>query len=667
MVQYCEKKGYACEELKAYVANRDTYLSDMMSANSISKDDAKAVVLSILNGGNSSFEKLTNKPSWLEAIKASIERIQQNILVDPECEQYAKVVPKNKFNRLGSVCNHLLCSIEDKILTSCCDFLSSKGCKLANVVLVFDGFMIPKDLIQVTPEFLAELSTYVQNTTQYSVEFLMKPMTEIIDVSSLEISEQFSKNETIVSDDNEAAAVFLERYEKLIKRSKGRTFIYTDDNKWTCQPNLVDVMLLKKALNSRLVKQNAKGDKTMPYSGDVKGAKHIVEAALANIRDDPEFADRLWAGSLGKLFFSDGYYDFDKMSFVKTLDPEESLTTIRINRPFPARDEAMMDEVRERVLSSIMPDPEMRDNFLAQIARGVAGRLEDKDWNVGIGERNCGKGVSAAINETAFQDYCITVISDQFMMESFQGGDEAKKLSWLLDCEFKRLIFTNEIKIDANNKKQMLNGNLIKGKLASGGDRLKARKNYQDEVEFRVQGRAFLFLNDLPTVTPADTLETVNIFNFPLQFVDKVDENSMPFMRVKDEAIKKYCERSDVADAYIHLVLDQYKKTKVKACESVSRETKTFRVDAGDEWTIIKDHFEVTKDETHKIHSRIVKEWLKEAKINLTAQKLRQRLEKMGAVYCDSIRIGSVNPSGYKFLKIKNEVVEEVEEDEDDF
>ena len=68
MVQYCEKKGYACEELKAYVANRDTYLSDMMSANSISKDDAKAVVLSILNGGNSSFEKLTNKPSWLEAI-----------------------------------------------------------------------------------------------------------------------------------------------------------------------------------------------------------------------------------------------------------------------------------------------------------------------------------------------------------------------------------------------------------------------------------------------------------------------------------------------------------------------------------------------------------------------------------------------------------------------
>lgn len=659
LLQYCEKKGYDVKFLKKYVDNRDEKLSQLMSLNNITREHAKQVVLAILNGGFKDYDALEHKPAWLSNLKLQINNIHTLIMNDRDNERFVARA-KNTVTKAGSACNHLLCYIEDSILTACMKFLEKKGIKTDNVVLVFDGFMLPKNTCNLNHEFFTEMTEYIKTTCGYVVEFAIKHMDEVMDLSGFTLSNAMTNDMAVVEDDNEAADVFIERYSNVVKRSNGRLFAYNYNNTWTCDVNIVDTLLLNICLQSKIFKTDAKGN-PKPYSGNVSGAKHVIEAVKAKLVDDPQFSKMLWGGSIGKLFFANGYYDFCRREFHNSVSPQDSLTTIRLSFAFPQRDEQMMQEVRERVLASIFPDPNVRETFLAHIARAIAGHFEDKDWCVGIGERNSGKGVLVGLNENGFEDYCITLNSDSFLLERMGDGDQAKKLSWLLDCEYKRLMFTNEITIEGNTKK--LNGNVIKGKLTSGGDTLKARKNYMNEVEFKIQGRLIMLCNDLPPISPPDAVETMTVFNFPNQFVED-PKADLPFQKERDDDMKDYCRLRTVCDAYIHLVLDAYKPTRVIPCSEVRSETLTFRAEAGDEWGLLKASFTVSKNDKDRVASKDVLKWAKGKQLNVSSQKLRHRLEKMGAVYCDHVKIDGKTTSGYKYLSFVDSDANEIDSDD---
>ena len=104
------------------------------------------------------------------------------------------------------------------------------------------------------------------------------------------------------------------------------------------------------------------------------------------------------------------------------------MTTIRLSYDFPEKDKAKMKEVYDKVLASLMPDGKVCKTMLAHIARGIAGHFEDKDWLVGMGERNGGKGVLVGACEIVFENYCVSLNSDSFLMERNSDGDQAKKL-----------------------------------------------------------------------------------------------------------------------------------------------------------------------------------------------------------------------------------------------
>ena len=77
-----------------------------------------------------------------------------------------------------------------------------------------------------------------------------------------------------------------------------------------------------------------------------------------------------------------------------------------------------------------------------------------------------------------------------------------KSYSWMIDYEFRRLAFTNEITMSADGSVKV-NGNMIK-KFGSGGDDIEARQNYKDEISFKLQATLLLLANDLPAIEPAD-------------------------------------------------------------------------------------------------------------------------------------------------------------------
>ena len=152
-----------------------------------------------------------------------------------------------------------------------------------------------------------------------------------------------------------------------------------------------------------------------------------------------------------------------------------------------------------------------------------------------MGERDCGKGVLGCDLENAFGDYVRASNSENFLYKH-NGADSAKALSWLVPFEFKRLLLTNEITKDSEGKVR-INGNILK-KLASGGDKIEARVNHKDEINFKIQARPVMFCNDLPDIQPSDAKETAYMFRHPSKFVPKGDVRlEKPVMRQKYSTI----------------------------------------------------------------------------------------------------------------------------------
>ena len=457
-----------------------------------------------------------------------------------------------------------------------------------------------------------------------------------------------SDGTTVISDDNEGADYFIELNKDILKKTKdGRIFIYHGD-KWTEQH--LDQVLMAKLLESKIEK--ATKGKSTPYSANVSGAKALIQAVKAKLVEDPTFLDRLWTSSLGRAYWQNGYWDFGKGEFVESVAPEDSMTTVRIPHKFPAYDEAKVNMVNSALFGTIFKGKaELATNYLEHCARALGGCIEDKDWLVCIGERNSGKGTLQAMHEAAWNPYVLTLDGGAFLIErSNGGGDAAKKNSAFIDAEYKRFLFTQEMTYDKDTKVK-LNGGLIKGKLASGGDTLCARKNYKDEINFKVQARCFISCNDLPPVTPADALQTCSIFQMRAVFSE--DESGDSWVQKADPDIKRKCQSDDWVAGFTHLVLKSFKPHKVVPCMTLKLDTDKFKIDGGEEWSVIKEYFKVTGFRGDILTSNDVQTWLNRIGINMSPQKVKSRLELMGATHDKNTPGGR----GWRGVKLVKEVV----------
>ena len=363
-----------------------------------------------------------------------------------------------------------------------------------------------------------------------------------------------------------------------------------------------------------------------------KCATHINQIVeLLQPDQDPDFLDKLWQSNLGKLCFKDGFYDFAKGEFVPGFD--DVMTTTKINRVFPERDQEAINEVYEQVLNPIFDDnAQMRDYFLFYTTRGLAGHIEDKAWAIGQGERNCGKGVLGACLHNAFQSYVNTTNSENFLMKAAGqvGGDCAKQLSWLVDFIFVRIMITNEITIDSKGV-YVVNGNVLK-KLSSGGDVIEGRKNFQDEMKFRVQCRPILFCNDMPPMEPKDALETCTVFKFPCKFVDDPTKSSCMLARIRqtDHSIKAKCATDRFIDAFTHIVLDAYKPTLIDPPQCIQEVEKDFKDDSSDSSNILSAFKMIPNNYLKCTHAHAyIKEKLN---IAISPQKIANIFKTIGVV-----------------------------------
>lgn len=636
-----EKFHLDCTFLRKYVRNRDSYLNMIVSCNpSITRDEAKVIVLSIINGGSKQYNALQNKPEWLMSFKYEMDSLLKELPIRYP-EEYALRKKFKKGNYNASTVNSVLCEMEHQCLMNAVHFFETKGFRVD--VWMFDGFMVRSSSdMSITEGILRETEEYVLQQTGYPMKFAIKPMDQGISLPP-NYRDNIPSNDLeyfAIDHDKHAAEYVLSIHGDKYKRC-GNRFFYKEDGIWVEDNSVMKSdmkqVLMRDIMNMNIVKLSKDEESTVPYSKNIHGATNVAKAVVIDLPNDPDFLDTIWQSNLKTLTFKNGIYSFADNQFYPD-GLSHVYTTIRINRNYSESTPEMVQEVYDKLLDPILWDKDQQSHFLTWAARGLAGEYTEKTWGVMMGLRNSGKGVLVEAFLNAFGKYVTNFNAECWICRGNSDGDEAKKMSWIIDHEFTRLNFSNELRlIDDKGKELTLDGAIPK-KLASGGDYIICRKNYKDEQKVRPQGRFMLMVNEINKIKPDDAKETAVFFDMNTVFKKEItpeDERITKLgqfhIRKADNTIKEHwLKRQDVLDAFTHIVLSHYTAAVPDIPDTMKKDVEEFRTD-GSLASEIKSYVRFTGDFTHKITTRKLNEAVSHLKIS--AKKLKKELVFLGALY----------------------------------
>ena len=624
-------------------------------------------------------------PSFIQDLIKDLEAMAKLIInANPDIAVLIKENEnKNDFyNPYGTILSWFLQDYERKILEKMTEFLRKRKVIIKNnAILCFDGIQVLKDgfTLEKVNEILKDLESFIKRSMDIDIKLKVKPFdnlpyTDIL--NSIEIPECGDaelEDYRHAEDDKEASNILFEEIGDKLKYTKSQLF-YKNDNVWTCNIKLINSALMNFVMSSNIKSVDSKGN-VRSYAQNYTNAKHITETIINMACENPDdgFYSKFHSSTKGKLCFKDGVLDLKTKEFYlwdsDYLIQNPVYTTVIINRDFNQsfynRDELAIKELNEQIFDAIFE--EQKDKALHFLSRAFGGHIEDKDWAVFIGNRNCGKGVIDLLMQNSLGEYVATTSSGNFMCErKHEAGDQAKKLSWLLDLQFVRLTTLQEMNFDNTNTKLKLNGVMIK-KICSGGDVLEARKNYMDECRFNTDTKLFFMVNDLPPVDPIDTLETCIEFKTGKQFKSELwiherinvlnemvenGENSNILLelekyKIADPNIKGKCSDIKWLNAFIHILIDNYKEYAVVIksdyeVEDASNETLT---------TKILKNFEITKNNDDRIEWKDLKTHYDNINFNDSYKKFRIELKQLG---CEEYK--NTGKRGLKGLKLIKKV-----------
>jgi phage/plasmid-associated DNA primase len=137
------------------------------------------------------------------------------------------------------------------------------------------------------------------------------------------------------------------------------------------------------------------------------------------------------------------------------------------------------------------------------IGAAIAGDVDVKLMYAMIGQRNSGKGMLMTAVGAAFGNLVDTGKSANNLLGCDNNTDEAKKYMRLARATINsaRLLWTNEVRTLCSRGDTYIDGNRIKG-IASGGDPIEIRKQYDNPYPARHDFTMILNANDLPPSDP---------------------------------------------------------------------------------------------------------------------------------------------------------------------
>jgi len=622
--QYAEKRGWKCEKLKLYNANRDDYLAELMAEKSATREEAKDMVCKVLFGGSSA--GLTS--FFVHELQPEVNMLMRNIFNENQKEHPSIA---KKLNATRSMMAYILQTEEHKILMALDLSLQKQG-RSGLDVLIFDGGLVRKKEgeTRLPDSVLRKAEDDITEATGYKVSLAVKPLVTTF-VRGEEGEEELLDADVLV-DDAYAANVFADLMAGKIVLDGG-VWVFDDTTGiWTNNENVMNRKMAVDFREKLVFRQLAPiGYKIFNYSGDVAHQDRLRRALPAVLPDRKGyFADRIET-SVDKLLFADGIYDFKTHTFTEGFDPE-IIFFGGVPRPFPKqKDEKAIAFVLEKFFRDPFRNPTVGDALLHWVARAIAGHYEAKKVIVPYGHENTSKGTLIKHLTTTFGETLIGSFQGDSLLLRTGDVEATKSLSWVKKFCDTRLSCSSEITVDPGKKKP-INGNLLK-QLAGGGDQVTLRTNHKDEEKVVNKSISFIFVNDLPDISPVDGSIRDRLVTIPYTF-SFVDAPTLPTHKKRDHTISAKLKNDLHRDAMVWLVLDTMKAWDgepyplPEECNALKNDL----APVADIQTLLGEEYDLTGNPEDYVPTDELVTYLRNRKVDGSDRKLGDKLTQVGLV-----------------------------------
>jgi hypothetical protein len=520
-------------------------------------------------------------------------------------------------------------------------------CPAKSVDWGYDGFTTPPPPADdPNTDHLMKMNDYVREKTgfigvcfvekEFPSETIIQSVIEkrknmIADPDELQMSDV-----VIANNDLEASNVIYALLKDKIVYSK-YTLYYKSNHMWIDNLKGIESELTHFIQNQKIYKTSPKGN-NVDYVQNIKCAKNVCQTLINKIislKDDAWVGD-LTTSSLGKILFTNGYYDF-KSELFYTFENKQYEHKVKFLEqipfdftPFTEHERTQMGVIKNKLFYNPF-GKEIGDYYMTLIARALAGDRM-KRCLFGIGSSNTGKSVMTSAIKSSIGGYYggFNAVNIAYT----KSGDEAQKLRWLLLLKTKRIIISNEIQmgieIDGNSLKKISNG---------GNDDIIARAHQGNETAFEMVCMPIIFANDLDKITPTDdaVANRVRAIEYKRICVDKPMDKCNEFEMEKDAKLEEYIKTLEFKRVFIGILIESYlgfvengsleiEPNELKKCSrdvlgTNSNVIDTFKMDY--EFTDNKDDFVASSD---------IEKWLVGKGMKVSMMKFGMEMKKYASL-----------------------------------
>jgi phage/plasmid-associated DNA primase len=517
------------------------------------------IINTILDNYTSLYKE--NKVDIIKIIHNTPQRYEKKILIDfqnemdiiYECfrEKYNDIYnkikrDKKKENKMGSLCSEVCCKIENEIINCAFKYIESKN-KITYAVKIFDGFMLDIN----TMINLEELNMYIKENLDYTIEFVIKPFEDVVDLSNF-------KTKSDIPLDKENGDTILEYFKGKIFRTEKGLMIYNEESGIWCNSENDYYHLIMKI------------DLYNPFN---KNIMTLIKDALAYVNvvcpKNMIFGEN--DTQIGYLLFNNGVLDMKNYTMLPK-DPKYHFVK-KINRNFYV-DNYDYNELKKRVFDVVFRDNQdgnmKKECFIRYLAYGIAGDYKIKKFLCGIGETNCGKGILNKLLRSSFEEYI-----GKFNAENILSGDnitDEKSFGWLINIYNTRIAISSEM----DSKKNKISCNKIK-RIIGNGDFIRARNLFENSLEFINKSMLMILVNDIPHIDKKDDDAYIDracyiTFDKSSKLITDDDYDGDIHFE-KDNSIEEYVNNIDTCNAFIKFICDEYRKPLIKKPDIVQNDT----------------------------------------------------------------------------------------------
>lgn len=534
LYQLLQKHKIDCKALKYYIDNRDTVLELYDD-----RDHGKERYCTLMNGGKPKKDSPDFETEYYEEVLEATSRLF-------ELSKYSRYLDIGKIkkptNSHGNAVSMLLQDHERKVMT--CVIEKLKDLNYETSTIIHDGLLIKTQTI--LPSHIRDIEEYIKDQTHFELNLSVKPMNDF-DEELLWDTDTSTETDDEPNDADEAKK-FLEYMNNL-----GHHFVRSGDNFFWYKPEegvWTERTTIKEFRNYMLECPVL----TQLYAKSARKQDNLFTMFLAIVPSDPYFTANAFKTTYRKLPFNNGVWDFQ----TETLLPfsKDFRFFGKLKWDWGDLDLQLKDEILQRVIYGSFG--EVRgDYYLDIVSRAIAGEVYDKVFTVVIGEGNSGKGVNQDLLKYSFGDDFVGNFNAGQLCKKFNVIDEAKAKSWMISIANKRIAYCSEIP-----QGSPLDQGAIKS-LASGGDDITGRRNFKDEVTFKLECTPIAFLNDIPEIKGCDPAISNRMRYIETQYVYLPEEtyHEAPHVRRADPEIKNsFINREDVLRTFAIMVCLNYKK-----------------------------------------------------------------------------------------------------------